>query len=100
MRIVFTASIYHDLAFREGQGDLAMQAGFWWNGRLWTAALVLGVCSAYTAEGAFVTEYVSGILWSEPKVIDPGPPGGPPSDAVVLFNGTDMSQWNGGDKWT
>jgi hypothetical protein len=36
----------------------------------------------------------------EPKVIDPGPP---PSDAIVLFDGKDLSQWkndNGGDpKW-
>ena len=40
----------------------------------------------------------------EPRVVDPGPPGGPPSDAVVLFNGRDLSQWarrdGGGDaKW-
>jgi len=45
-------------------------------------------------------EYLTGIQWAEPKIIDPGPPGGPPSDAVVLFNGTDMSQWEGGEKWT
>ncbi len=30
--------------------------------------------------------------WTEPKVIDPGPP---PSDAVVLFEGKDLSQWQG-----
>jgi hypothetical protein len=38
-----------------------------------------------------------------PKVIDAGPSGGAPSDAIVLFNGRDLSQWqgaNGGDaKW-
>src|SRR5437899_7730416 len=28
----------------------------------------------------------------EPRVIDPGPP---PSDAIVLFDGKDLSQWNG-----
>ena len=29
----------------------------------------------------------------EPPVIDPGPPGGPPSDAIVLFDGKDLSKW-------
>ena len=36
----------------------------------------------------------------EPRVIEPGPP---PSDAIVLFNGKDLSQWkgegNGPAKW-
>lgn len=44
-------------------------------------------------------EYLSGIKWTEPKVVDPGPPNGPPSDAVVLFAGKDMSQWDGADNW-
>jgi len=58
------------------------------------------LCSfALVAGGAFVDEYKSGINWPEPKVIDPGPAGGPPSDALVLFDGTDLSKWNGGDKW-
>jgi len=39
----------------------------------------------------------------EPKIINPGPVGGPPSDAIVLFGGKDLSQWqslNGGEaKW-
>ncbi|MDP1796732.1 MAG: DUF1080 domain-containing protein, partial [Planctomycetaceae bacterium] len=55
--------------------------------------LVLGVSAAVAKE------WVSGIVWSEPKMVDPGPVGGPPSDAVVLFGGTDLSAWNGGDKW-
>lgn len=29
----------------------------------------------------------------EPKMINPGPVGGPPSDAIVLFDGKDLSQW-------
>src|SRR6186997_2392338 len=67
--------------------------------RLSMLVILLGLCSAYTVEGAFVTEYVSGIMWAEPKVINPGPVGGPPSDAIVLFDGKDLSQWEDGDKW-
>lgn len=39
----------------------------------------------------------------EPRVVDPGPVGGPPSDAIVIFDGKDMSAFNalkGGEpKW-
>ncbi len=39
-------------------------------------------------------------VWPEPKVVIPGATcGEPPSDAIVLFNGTDLSKWEGGDKW-
>jgi len=42
-------------------------------------------------------------LPGEPVKIDPGPPGGPPSDAIVLFDGKDLSQWlddkNGPARW-
>lgn len=34
---------------------------------------------------------------SEPKAVDPGPPGAPPSDAIALFNGKDLSEWVYGD---
>jgi len=44
-------------------------------------------------------EYKSGRVYPEPKIIDPGPLGGPPSDAIVLFDGKDMSAFEGGDKW-
>src|SRR5580693_7966460 len=61
------------------------------------AGLLLG--TTLVVRGAFVDEYKSGIKWLEPKVIDPGPVGGPPSDAIVLFDGKDLSQWHGGEKW-
>ena len=48
---------------------------------------------------AVAAEYVSGKVWPEPKVIDPGCAAKAPSDAVVLFDGKDLSQWAGGDQW-
>lgn len=61
------------------------------------AGILLG--TTLVVRGAFVDEFKSGIKWLEPKVIDPGPIGGPPSDAIVLFDGKDLSQWTGGEKW-
>jgi hypothetical protein len=29
----------------------------------------------------------------QPRVVDPGQPGAPPSDAIVLFSGKDLSEW-------
>jgi len=54
----------------------------------------LGTLSAATAR-----EWKSGIVWPEPPVVEPGPVGSPPADAIVLFDGKDLSQWNGGQKW-
>jgi hypothetical protein len=44
--------------------------------------------------------YQTGIKWKEPPVVTPGKTDAePPSDAVVLFDGTDLSAWEGADKW-
>src|SRR5262245_26883833 len=51
------------------------------------------------ADAQQVVEYKSGIVWPEPVVVTPGKDNGPPADAVVLFDGKDLSKWNGGDKW-
>jgi hypothetical protein len=62
-------------------------------------AMMAFIVAAATAQQLRADEYLSGIKWEEPKVIDPGQPGQAPSDAVVLFDGTDMSQWNGAENW-
>ena len=44
-------------------------------------------------------EYLPGIQWPEPKVVSPGDAHSPPSDAIVLFDGQDLSAWENGGNW-
>lgn len=70
------------------------------NVRILTAA-VLAVGVVVNLGFALQTrEYKSGIVWPEPKVVTPGPtPLDPPSDAIVLFDGKDLSKWKNGENW-
>lgn len=52
------------------------------------------------APAASAKEYLTGIEWQEPPVVDPGgSEASPPSDATVLFDGKDLSAWEGGEQW-
>jgi hypothetical protein len=56
---------------------------------------------AISTVSAQAVEYLSGIEWPEPTVITPGPENSePPSDAVVLFGGKDLSGWENGENWS
>jgi len=70
--------------------------------RRWIAVpAMLGAASLAILLGSALqaAEWNSGIPWPQVPVVDPGPVGGPPADAIVLFDGKDLSQWQGGDKW-
>lgn len=57
--------------------------------------LVIGVAATWT-----IDEYKSGIVWPEPPVVTPGDSHlDPPSDAIVLFDGTNLDAFHDGDKW-
>ena len=50
------------------------------------ACLLASALALYSADGQAA---------KGPPIIDPGPAGGPPSDAIVLFDGKDLSKWQG-----
>jgi len=55
----------------------------------------------FVATSASAEEYRSGIEWKKPEIVTPGSANRePPSDAIVLFDGKDLSKWNNGDRWS
>jgi hypothetical protein len=63
------------------------------------------VLCGFNVAFAQITDPVATEVWEpEPRVVTPGVGTAPPSDAIVLFNGKDFSQWehvNGAEvKWT
>ncbi|MEA1950764.1 MAG: DUF1080 domain-containing protein, partial [Planctomycetota bacterium] len=67
-------------------------------------AVIIIILAFFVAPStASAIEWKSGIVWPEPPVVDPGPapktPLNPPPDAIVLFDGKDLSRWDGGRRW-
>jgi hypothetical protein len=63
----------------------------------------LGSCSCVIAmvASAPAEEYLNGIKWDEPPIVTPGKSNSdPPSDAVVLFDGHDLSGWKNAERWS
>ena len=55
---------------------------------------------AFSISASLAQEWKSGVEWQEPPVVTPGETNNaPPSDATVLFDGTSLEAWEGGDKW-
>lgn len=58
------------------------------------------LCVAAIFGSLIAGEWKSGKVWPEPPVVSPGKTDdAPPSDAIVLFGGEDLSAWNNGEKW-
>ena len=70
-----------------------------WRGAVCCLALIVAVMGLRAQISQAFDEYISGILWEEPTLVTPGTNGSAPSDAKVLFDGKDLSQWEGGDQW-
>jgi hypothetical protein len=68
-------------------------------GRRLVAAAAVGVLTSAVAVFAVNREYIPGIEWPEPPIVTPGENGSPPSDAIVLFDGNDLSAWEPTDTW-
>jgi len=62
------------------------------------ACVALVLCLATSAVST-AKEWVSGIVWPEPVVVNPGTAEVPPSDAIVLFDGNSLQAWENGENW-
>jgi hypothetical protein len=96
-RLLFIAVGVHNRGFTDSAsgGKRVMQT----RRMIWALAAIGGLFSMSAVLVAMNREYLPGIQWPTPTVVTPGENGGPPSDAIVLFDGTDLSAWEPADTW-
>jgi len=64
------------------------------------AIAILFVVIMPVVAGAWVfKEWKSGVVWPEPPKVTAGENGSAPSDAIILFDGTNVDQWENAEKW-
>lgn len=72
-----------------------------WSHLTIAVALLLPSTAVVAPSTAFAQEYLTGKQWEMPPIVTPGTSdSAAPSDAIVLFNGKDLSNWKNGDNWT
>ena len=59
----------------------------------------ISLLSACSFTHLVADEFKSGIVWPKPPIVDPGTSKTAPSDAIILFDGSDLSKFMGGDNW-
>ncbi len=62
--------------------------------RLFLSTASFAVVAVLHCPNTLGEEYLNGIKWQRPEVVQPGENcGDPPADAIVLFGGKDLSSW-------
>jgi hypothetical protein len=67
--------------------------------RKWLLGVAVVAAVAWVGGRSLGQRYLSGIIWPEPPVVTPGEGSGPPSDAIVLFDGKNFDAWDGARDW-
>lgn len=69
-----------------------------------TVSCLAALCSVcgwgFATSDVGAQEYLNGIEWKAPPLVTPGKTNdAPPSDAVILFDGKDLSHWKNAENW-